>query len=847
LEAAVFHFSTLQPAIPIILVLLTGTLAPAQNDQRTDRAGPNPLARLPVHFVENRGLLPEQVAYFVHASRKSLFFTREGVTILLHPRKSDGSGWAVKLEFVAPRPGARPEGDALNVAVVSHFSGAPEDWCTGLRSYSRIVYADLWPGIDLVYTGTTHEVKYAFLVEPGADPSRIRLRYRGATRVTVRDDGALEVCTPVGCFRDAAPSAFQEIGGERKPVDMAFSPVDDGTADTFTFGFDLGPFDPSARLVLDPSLLVYCGYIGGTKQDGATSVAIDARGYAYVAGAATSPASSFPVNVGPFLQLNGFGPDAFVAKVDPSGRTLIYCGYIGGNGHDSASGIAVDAAGNAYISGSSNGGTGFPAKGGPVLNFSGSTDGFVARVNATGTALDYCGYIGGFYLDHATGIAVDAAGSAYVVGSTASTQASFPVTVGPDLTFNGASYTVDGFVAKIHPQGTSFLYCGYIGGVRDDRINGVAVDTTGNAYVVGDTASDETSFPVNLGPDVTFNGVQDVFVAKIDWRGTRLRWSGYVGGSDYELGEGVALDAAGNVYVTGMTNSDERTFPVLVGPDLTYNRDTDAFVARVNGQTARLDYCGYIGGSGGDFGNAVAVDGQQNAYVVGSTESNEASFPVKSGPDLTYNGGICDAFVCEVSPSGSGLIYAGYIGGAQMDGADGIAVDASGSAYVVGMTGSDEKSFPVKVGPGLTFKGQVQQNSSSAFVAKVPVLVGIVLSGSPRLGGTVTLTITARADAGLPYQVGTSLGRGPIPIDRRVLALSPDGLLAISVSGAWPTLFVNYRGALDANGQAGANIHILPLPALVGVRLHSAFVTLQASAPSGIKTISETASFSISR
>ncbi len=234
--------------------------------------------------------------------------------------------------------------------------------------------------------------------------------------------------------------------------------------------------------------------------------------------------------------------------------------------------------------------------------------------------------------------------SAYVVGYTDSTASSFPETVGPDLTFNGAT---DAFVAKVNAAGTALVYCGYIGGSGVDLAYGVAVDTAGNAYVTGYTLSSEATFPVAVGPDLTFNGGNDAFVAKVNAAGTALVYCGYIGGSGDERGFGVAVDTAGNAYVTGQTNSTEATFPVTVGPDLTYNGGIDAFVAKVNAAGTALDYCGYIGGSGVDVGHAVAVDGAGNAYVVGETFSTEATFPVTVGPGLIFNGGG-DAFVAKV-------------------------------------------------------------------------------------------------------------------------------------------------------------------------------------------------------
>src|SRR6266571_4709888 len=533
------------------------------------------VGKLPLYFVETRGQADPRVAYYVQGADTSVYFSRAGITFALtSPAKPEAGApaaptgearpappasarerWAVKLDFLGANPDARPAGEDRTEAVVSYFKGDRADWKTGLPTYGRVVYANLWPGIDLVYTGAGGRLKYTFVVQPGGDPKRIRLAYRGATAVRVSPEGRLAVSTPVGNLEEDTPYVYQEGGADRVQVEAAYALEAEEAGGTRRFGFRVGPYDPGKPLFLDPVVLAYCGYIGGSLGD-----------------------------------------------------------------------------------------------------------------------------IG-------NGIAVDGSGNAYVTGQVVSTEASFPVAVGPDLTYHGG--TTDAFVAKVNPAGTALVYCGYIGGSASDYGTGVAVDGSGNAYVTGYTDS-TTGFPLAVGPDLTYNGgfMGDAFVTKVNAAGTALVYSGYIGGSGDDLGQGVAVDGSGNAYVTGYTTSTEATFPVIGGPSLTYNGGNDAFVAKVNAAGTALVYCGYIGGSGAEIGNGVAVDGSGNAYVVGSTTSTEATFPVTVGPDLTYNGGIRDAFVAEVNAAGTALVYAGYIGGSGDDVAYGVAVDSAGNAYVVGSTTS---------------------------------------------------------------------------------------------------------------------------------------------------------------
>ena len=520
--------------------------------------------KLPLYFIENQGQLDARVAYYIQGRDKSVYFTPQGVTFALtapgeqeavaaprvHPVSHVGvvstrqatlgrelQRWVVKLDFVDANPNARPVGVEPTSAVISYFKGPREEWTTGLPTYASLVYRDLWPGIDLVYTGTVSRLKCTFLVHPGADHNQIKLAYRGASGVRINEAEQLQVSTPLGGFHEDKPYAYQEVEGQRLEVAAAYM-LEGEDSEGVQFGFRVGAYDPHKLLVLDPVFLLYAGYIGGSGFDNGRGTALD------------------------------------------------YAGYIGGSNGDVGFGIAVDSTGNAYVTGQTNSSeTTFPVTVGPDLTHD-RTDAFVAKVNASGSALDYAGYIGGSGGEGGSGIAVDSTGHAYVTGSTGSSEATFPVTVGPDLTFNGGSGFGDAFVAKVNPSGTALDYAGYIGGSNGDVGFGIAVDSTGNAYVTGMTLSTEATFPVTVGPDLTFNGNGpfggDAFVAKVNPLGTALDYAGYIGGSGDDRGVGIAVDSTGNAYVTGSTGSSEATFPVTVGPDLTFNGSSnDAFVAKI--------------------------------------------------------------------------------------------------------------------------------------------------------------------------------------------------------------------------------------------------------------------------
>jgi len=423
------------------------------------------MSHLPLYFIENRGQMDGRVAYYIKGGDKTIYFTPRGITYGLTgtmggrsyfsaEADTDGHGasvrqaifspetehkdnlrrWAVKLDFVGANPNVRPEGMDPTPAVISYFTGPRSEWKTGLKTYASLIYRDLWPGIDLVYTGTASRMKYTFLVHPGADPSRIRLAYRGATGVRLTSSGRLWVSTPVAGFEDDRPYSFQETGGVRREVASHYVLAATDAGGAYEYGFELGEYDATKPLLIDPCVLVYAGYIGGGSRDEFFGVAVDGAGCAYVTGYTSFTEATFPVNVGPDLTHNG-SADAFVAKVAADGLSLVYAGYIGGSSEDVGFGVAVDGSGCAYVTGHTDSGEAtFPVTVGPDLTYNGNNDAFVAKVAANGVFLVYSGYIGGSHYEIGNGIAVDGSGCAYVTGYTESDEATFPVTVGPDLT-----------------------------------------------------------------------------------------------------------------------------------------------------------------------------------------------------------------------------------------------------------------------------------------------------------------------------------------------------------------------------------------------------------------------------
>jgi hypothetical protein len=540
----------------------------------------------------------------------------------------------------------------------------------------------------------------------------IRLDVEGANHLGLDGEGNLVVSTAGGDVIEHAPVLYQEGAGGREPVAGRFVLEGGGQV-----GFAVGAYDAGRALVIDP-VLSYSTYLGGSGADIGKGIAVDAAGNAYVTGNTTS--TNFPTTTGAFQTTLMGSENAFVTKVNASGTGLVYSTYLGGCCSDSGNGIAVDAAGNAYITGFTTS-TNFPTTAGAFQTaLKSSQNAFVTKVNASGAALVYSTYLGGGP-DIGNGIAVDAAGNAYLTGFTASTN--FPTTAGAFQTTYGGNGKANGFVTKLNADGTGLLYSSYLGGSGGDSGSGIAVDAAGNAYLTGATSS--TNFPITFGAfQTTLKGsTENAFVTKVSASGTALVYSTYLGGSDTDFGTSIAVDAAGNAYLTG--GAESGNFPTTTGAFQTALKSSqNAFVTKVNASGTALIYSTYLGGSGGDGGFGIAVDAAGNAYLTGGTSST--NFPTTPGAfQTTLKGSVGNAFVTKVNASGTALAYSTYLGGGVGDGGRGIALDAAGNAYLTGLTESG--NFPTTPGAfQTTLKG-----SNNAFVARFTFAQLFAVGGAP--------------------------------------------------------------------------------------------------------------------
>lgn len=746
------------PVYILLSLVLTALLpgAPSARPSSTPAleasANATTMARLPLQFEANAGQADASVEFLAHGQGYTLFLTpAEAVLALSAP----GAG-VLRLQFVGADSEPQVVGvDELPGVVNYYFGRDPAQWRTGIPTFARVAYRDLYPGVDAVFYGHQRQLEHDFVVAPGSDPGVITLRAHGADTLDIEPGGDMVLNMPAGQVRLRRPFIYQELNGVRQPVGGGYVLKGAGQ-----FGFQIAGYDTSRPLIIDP-VLDYSTYFGGSGDDYGYGIAMDTAGSVYITGATNS--TDFPLVNATQPEFGGGGIDCpsdmvpyrlcydvFVTKLNAAGDALVYSTYLGLPGDDEGRGIAVDAAGNAYVTGQIS------------VNSESLPDMYIykyilaAKLDAAGL-LEYAVWFGGNG-SKGLGIAANAGGRAYVTGETTD---GFPTT--PDAIQPAAGELIDAFVAVIDPTGAYLEYSTYLGGsgaycdVCYSSGKAIAVDGAGKIYVTGQAAP---SFPTTPNAyQQTFNGFWKAFVAKIDPTlagAAGLVYSTYLGGTLGEFGNGIALDASGKVYVTGSTQSDD--FPTTSGAfDRTCGTDgicnatdnmvcdpvppgvpdqchldakADVFVAKLDlsqSGAASLVFATYVGGSGKDVGNAIAVNAAGEMYMTGSTVSPD--FPLV-GPVQAAHGGNLDAFVFKLNAAGAGLDYSTFIGGGGDDVGEGIAADAAGNAHLTGWTGS--AAFPTadplqpRAGGWEAFVAQV---ADTAQAPQHLVFVPLVLKG----------------------------------------------------------------------------------------------------------------------
>jgi len=672
----------------------------ANQPKDVSTAAKTALMRLPISFEPGN----QANQFLVVGSGYHLLLTAVQTTIAASARTQPrllrmtllGANAAAHAEALDPLPGKR-----------NYLIGAdPAKWRTDVPTYARVRYDEIYPGISVVYYGHLDQLEYDFRIAAGADPGVIKFRFNPELQPRVATNGDLVLRFGGGELREPAPDVYQEISGERRPVAGRYV-----FSDKREVSFAVGDHDTTQPLVIDPSLvystylggagddpgssialdssnniyvagttnsanfptqgaafpnkaglsdifvtkiaanggsIIYSTYIGGGGQDRGDGIAVDSSDSAYIVGRADSSSTNFPTTpgvIGPTYRGGDFDGVAF--KLNSQGNGLVYSTFIGAEDNDSTEGVAVDSSGSAFLTGGTKS-QGFPITGsGFQTTRSGDTDGYLMRLNATGTALMYSTYIGGSGTDRGSGVAIDSYGNAYVAGYTSAPD--FPTEDAFQNSFGGS---FDAFVSKIDTNANgpgSLLFCSYFGGIGDDKAYGVAIDSGGNnIYVTGQTSSN--NLPVLNPAQPAFGGSFDAFVAKISSAGTKI-YATYLGGTGDDRGTGIAVNSVGAAYVTGFTSSTN--FPTVTPLQIANGGGFDAFVAKLNPAGSAFLYSTYLGGSAnesntttGTSTNPIALDASSDVYITGFTSST--NFPTAT-PLQPANAGSQDAFIVKIT------------------------------------------------------------------------------------------------------------------------------------------------------------------------------------------------------
>lgn len=863
----------------ICVLPLSAANDPAAVPPPLDKAKALDLLRSAAFFERNDGQVDDRVLFLTQGLGYAAYLTRDGATLVFSEssRSTDGrttgTQKVVRLNILGIDSHPEVIGSEQRPGVTSYFSGNdPKQWHTRVPQFAKVIYRHAYPGIDLVFEIREGRLEYDFLIAPHANPNLIRVNVEGGT---LHRTAAGDVLVRFGQHHDFTlkkPDAYQpgSKARENQITQVRYSLRGRDMA------FALNNYNHDLPLVIDPALVFAAVFGSPTSGSTLTAMATDSSGNIYLTGIANTP--DFPTTPGAF-QTSGSGglDEIFVSKLSADGTQLLYSTYLGGvqMAVNDGLAIAVDSAGQAYVGGDTAAldfpttAGGFQRNAGSCPNTGGTyCDGFLTELNASGTGLVYSTFVGGTDQDRVQGVALDTSGNVYLTGQTVSTD--FPTTPGAYLTSIPPtlhSHTF-AFIEKIDPHqsgSASLVYSTYVGGIIVDP-TGIAVDATGNAYIVGQ-AFDASAYPTTPGAFQTVASTNGTaFVTKMNPTGSALVYSTFLGGAASQSGQNtstgataVAVDAAGNTYVTGLTYASD--FPTTSGAfQSSLQGPNAAFISKVNPAGSALVYSTFIGGAlraTNTVGNSIALDALGNAYITGSTDSDDFPTTLATLDALCagtsgncYNGGP-SAFVTELSSSGSSLVFSTFLGGSGYNAGSGVAVDSStGDILVAGTTGSTD--FPKTPGAFLTtgqsvFVTKISKTAPGAAIAITPAVVTF----PPQAIGTTTqqtVTLTSRGNAPLTITALSAFaGVGPGAFSQTnncVGSLAPAASCTITFSFT-PSGTINYSVSLTVSDNALDSPHTVFLAGAGGTPLATLSATNLTFASQGLNTPSTPQTISV--
>ena len=686
-------------SLPLLLTGAGGSTKQTNNAKATaelKQQTSTRMANLPIYFEPNRGQTDPSVSYLANFGSTRMFLTRDSAVFVIQkaplaamertPKSAPAPLMPPAIVRMRTVNSQRAQDEPFEKlpGISNYFIGNDaKKWVTDIPQYAKLKRTKVYPGVDMVFYGNQRQLEYDFIIAPGADPNRIELAYDGVDGIHTNANGDLVLATSAGDFIQKKPKVYQQFNGKQTEVAANYKI---GTGKTVRF--EVARYDRSKPLVIDP-VIVFNALVGSSGNDVGFGIAIDSSQNTYVTGTSYSP--DFPL-VNAFNSAFPSSRRIVVFKLNAAGTALLYSTYIGGESNDNGIGIGVDSSGNAIIAGNTTSHqypTVAAAQGAYGADLSSTNpnpgDGVVSKLSASGGALLYSTYLGGSGLDQTYAMAVDIGGNAYVVGYS---NGSFPTTPG-NFQPGGFGGSFDCTIAKYNPAGSQ-IYSSYLGGNDLDACFAVAADSAGNAYVTGFTQS--SNFATSNGS--LYSGAGDAFVAKVNSSGTALMYATLFGGSGTDDASGIAVDPQGAAYITGTTTT--KNLATTPGAFQTSSRNSNGnvftgFVAKLAPSGATFSYVTYLGGDQTDSPNGIAVDSAGNAYVVGQTYS--ANFPSVAPVMGTKPGGPNDiaGFATAVNSTGTALIYSTFLGGPGASGnqdPQGVVLDSSANAYIVGQTDS---------------------------------------------------------------------------------------------------------------------------------------------------------------
>ena len=661
-------------------------------------------ARPPLVFEKNRGQDDPAALFLGRFGGYTAQFLADEVRFARPATDAAPSG-AARVALADANRTAVVRGDQRQTSYANYYRGSdPNEWLTGIPHYTSVVYKQVYPGIDWVWYGTQGRLEYDFRVAPGADPRQARLQFGEEDALRLDENGDLVIAAAGRESRYLRPVVYQEAAGGRQPVAGEYVLLAENR-----MGFELGDYDSSRELVIDP-VLSYSGYFGDSRAEESASVVVDASGSAFVASKS--------------------GNDVVVFKLKPDGSGVDFTVVLAGSSTDATacqgSAIAVDATGNIFVTGETLSSNFPPTAGAYSRNRSGAEDIFVTRLNADGT-MSYSTFLGGSGSDSDPCIALGPDGGVYIAAETDSTN--FPTTAGAyDREFE---LMIDLTVSRLRLNGqgaNDLIYSTYVGGLCNDRNPGLVVGDDGMIYVVAETGL-PASFPTTPGAfDPTHNGEIDIVFFKLnpgDQGDQDLMYSTYFGGSGWDErfsdGKGIALYKTGNVYFAGDTDSQNTPIPTTAGAfDHTFNGEWDTFIVKFSPNAeGRFDlaFSTLFGGSGIDDSAGIVVDDAGIVYFSGRTDSENVPLPSVNPTQPGYGGGDFEAFVGALSPDDSQVLFSTYFGGSNSDCCPDLFIDGNGRLTVVGDTTSSNFPMTANVSTTGAFR-KIYAGSGDVFVSR---------------------------------------------------------------------------------------------------------------------------------